>query len=207
MTNRTIIITLFILAVAGLICAPAIGNYQITVDGSKHDIELGKEIVVQSEKGENIHIRINKKKNSTFRGDFISFTHNSDMTFSDTGMNDGIRQIMAITARGTIILVQEYTKVNPAKLLDLCLKGVVKDQLEKGYRMTKKKYRKVLTDGTKLEGYKATLKRGKKTKNYIILIKGKGRRGVVAVTSIDKENIRDDRDVLEMFWKTLTIKL
>ena len=207
MTSRTIVTTIFALAAAGLVCAPAIGNYLITVDGSKHDIELGKEIVVQSGKGENIHIRIDKKKHTTFRGKFVSFSHNSDMTVSSTGMDDGIRQIMAITGRGTIILVQEHSKVNPAKLLDLCLQGVVKDQLEKGYRMTKKKYREELTDGTKLEGYKATLKRGKKTKTYIVLVKGKGRKGVVAVTSIDKENRRDDRDVLELFWKTLTIKL
>jgi len=207
MTRRIIFTTLLALAVAGLVCAATKGNYQITVDGSKRDIELGKEIVVQSKKGETIHIRVDKKEIATFKGKFVSFSHNSDMTVSSTDKDNGIRQIFAITGLGTIILVQEHSKVNPAKLLDQCLQGVVKDQLEKGYRMTKKKYSKKLSDGTKLKGYKATLKRGKKTRTYIVLVNGRRHKGVVAVTSIDQDNIRGDRDVLELFWKTLTVKL
>ncbi|MCK5852698.1 hypothetical protein KAH27_06665 [bacterium] len=207
MTNRTTVTTLFALEVAVLICAAATGNYQITVNGSKHDIELGKEIVVQSKNGENIHIKIDKKKIATFQSKFVSFGHKNDMTVSSTDIDGGARQIMGITGRGTIILVQEHTKLNPAKILDLCLQGLVKDELEKGFRMTKKKYRQVLSDGTKLDGYKATLKRGKETKTSIVLVKGKRHRGVVVATSIDQDNIRDDRDVLELFWKTLTIKL
>jgi len=207
MTNRTTVTTLFALAAAGIICSAAKGNYLITVDGSKHDIELGKEIVVKSKKGEDIHVRIDKKKITTFQGEFVSFGHKNDMTVSSTDMDNGIRQILSITGLGTIILVQEHSKVNPAKILDLCLQGLVKDELEKGFRMTKKKYRKVLSDGTKLDGYKATLKRGKETKNCIVLVKGKRHRGVVIATSIDKDKIRGDRDVLELFWKTLKIKL
>jgi len=207
MITRTIVTALFALAVAGIVCATAKGNYQITVDGLKSDIELGKGIVVKTRRGENIHIRVDKKKIATFQGKFVSFGHKSDMTVSSTDMDNGIRQILSITGLGTIILVQEHSKVNPAKILDLCLQGLVKDELEKGFRMTKKKYRKVLSDGTKLDGYKATLKRGKETKNCIVLVKGKRHRGVVIATSIDKDKIRGDRDVLELFWKTLKIKL
>ena len=207
MTTRTIVTTVFTLAIACLVCETIKGNYQITVDGSKRDIELGKAITVQTRKGETIHIRVDKKEIATFRGKFVSFSHSSDMTVSSTERDNGIRQIMAITGLGTIILVQEHSKVNPTKLLDLCLRGLVKDQLEQGYRMKKKKYSKKLTDGTKLEGYKATLKRGKETRICIVLVKGRRHKGVVVATNINHDNTRADRDVLELFWKTLKIKL
>ena len=48
MKNLKLLTTLFIITGTVLICTPAKGNYQITVDGKKHDIELGKEIVVKS---------------------------------------------------------------------------------------------------------------------------------------------------------------
>ena len=207
MAKQKIITTLFILTIAGLVCTVTKGNYQITVDGSKHDIKLGKEIVVKSKKGEPVHIRIDKKKIATFHGGFVTFNHKNDMTVSNTEMDNGIRQILSISAIGTLILVQEHSKINPEKILDLCLQGLVKDELEKGFKMKKKKYSKVLPDGTKLKGYKATLKHGKDTKICVVLVKGKGRKGVVVATSIDQEKIRDDRDVLELFWKTLKIKL
>ena len=207
MKNFKLLITIFVIAGTGLICSVAKGNYQITVDGKKHDIELGKEIVVQSMDGKPVHIRINKKKTATFRGKFVTFNHKNNLTVSSTDIGSGIRQSMAITGNGTVLLIQEHTKLNPEEFLDLCLMGLVKDQLEKGFRMTKKKFRKILSDGTKLDGYKATLKRGKETKTCIVLVKGKGRKGVVVATSIDKDKIRDDRDVLNLFWKTLTIKL
>jgi len=207
MTNRTTVTILYVLAAMGLICATAKGNYQITVDGSKHDIKLGKEIVVNSKNGDAVHIKIEKKKIAAFQSEFVSFNHKNNMTVSSTDTDDGFRQIMAITGLGTIILVQEHSKLNPEKILDLCLQGLVKDQLEQGFRMKKIKYSKELSDGTKLKGYKATLKRGKETKICIVLVKGKRHRGVVVATSIDQDKIRGDRDMLELFWKTLKIKL
>ena len=206
MRIQTTVTILYALAAIGLICPAAKGNYQITVDGSKHDIKLGKEIVVKSKNGDDVHIKIEKKKIATFQSEFVSFNHKNDLTVSSTDSNDGIRQIMAITGLGTIMLVQEHSKLNPEKILDLCLQGLVKDQLEQGFRMTKKKYTKVLSDGTKLKGYKATLKRGKETKTCVVMVKGKGRRGIVVATSIDQDKIRGDRDVLALFWKTLKIK-
>jgi len=207
MTNQKHLIALFTIAVTGLICTAVKGNYQITVDGSKHDIELGKEIVVKSKKGEDINIKVDKKKIAIFKSKFVSFNHNSDITFSHIDMGNGSQQSMAITGNGTVIIIQEHTKINPEKILDICLQGLVKDQLEKGFRMTKKKYRKVLANGTKLDGYKATLKRGKEAKTCIVLVKGKRHRGVVIATSINQDKVRDDRNVLELFWKTLEIKL
>jgi len=138
MTSRTIITTLFALTATGLIFAAVKGNYQITVDGSKHDIELGKEIVVKSKKGEPIHIIIDKKKIAAFQGEFVSFGYKNDMTVSSTDLDGGAKQIMIITGSGTIILIQEHSELNPAKVIDLCLEGLVKDQIEQGFRMTKK---------------------------------------------------------------------
>ena len=88
-------------------------NYEITINGETYDISLGHDYQIKSDSGEKLQFRVDKKAVMTYKNRYISFQHKSDLAISSTDLGNGIRQIMTNTAVGTLVLIQEYSTMNP----------------------------------------------------------------------------------------------
>jgi hypothetical protein len=182
-------------------------NYEIKINGEKYEVNLGREYQIRLESGENISCAVYKKPIMTFKAEFVSFQHRSDLIISSVDLGDGIRQTMTNTALGTLILFQEYSSVNPSNLLNLMLKRLTKEQINYGYKMQIGAYSKTLRDGTRLNGKNAILRLNNDEEHWTALAYGKKDRGFLVITKIDKEYIEAENYIIELMWETLQIEM
>jgi hypothetical protein len=108
---------------------------------------------------------------------------------------------------GTLVLIQEYSKMNPASLVNLMLQELTKEQINYGYKMQKEAYSQTLKDGTKVTGKRAILKYNDDEEYWTVLAYGKKDRGLLVITKIDKENLESEKNIIELMWETLQIEL
>jgi hypothetical protein len=182
-------------------------NYEISINGETYDISLGRDYQIKSDSGETLNFRVNKKAVMTYKNGYISFQHKSDLAISSTELGNGIRQTMTNTALGTLVLIQEYSKMNPASLVNLMLQELTKEQINYGYKMQKEAYFQTLKDGTKVTGKRAILKYNEEEEYWTVLAYGKKDRGLLVITKIDKENLETEKNIIELMWETLQIEL
>ena len=181
-------------------------NYEITINGETYDISLGRDYQIKSDSGGKLQFRVDKKAVMTYRDDYISFQHKSDLAISSTDLGNGIRQVMTNTAVGTLVLFQEYSTMNPTAIINLMLQELTKEQRNYGYKMQKENYSKALKDGKKLKGLKATLKYNQEEEYWTVSAYGKKDRGFLVITKIDKEYIGTEKNIIDLMWETLQIE-
>jgi hypothetical protein len=182
-------------------------NYEISINGETYDISLGRDYQIKSNSGETLHLRVSKKAVMKYKNGNTSFKHKSDLVVSSTDLGNGIRQTMTTTAVGTLILIQEYSTMNPTTLVNLMLQELTKEQVSYGYNMQKLTYSKALKDGTKLDGKKAVLKYKDEEEYWCVLAYGKKDSGFLVITKIDKENFNAEKKIIDLMWETLQIDL
>ena len=204
-------IILILVALIAMIPCHAFGqnapNYEISINGETYDISLDHDYEIKSDTGETLHIRVHKKPVVTYENANLSFQHKNDLTVSTTDLGNGIHQTITNTAVGTLILFQEYSSMNPTSLVDLMLQELTKEQRNYGYKMQKKAHSKALKDGTKFTGKSATLKYNNEEEYWTVLAYGKKDKGVLVITKIDKEMLDAEKNIIDLMWDTLQIKM
>lgn len=199
------------LLIPGLVlCAVALAqggaNYQITINGQTSDVALGGEYSFVTPSGERLKYTITKKDIVTFEDDMISFQHKGSLTVSTTKIDEGIEQVLAVTALGTGYIIQEYDGMDPSTLNDLMLQELTKEDISYGYELVKEDYAKVLKGGQTLKGIKATLTYKTEEKYYTITSFGQRDKGVLVITMYDKEYQEKESPVIDLLWESLAIK-
>lgn len=182
-------------------------NYRLVVDGQSYEVNLDDELKIVTPKGETLTIVLKKKPYSQFSDAFVSFQHKSGMSVSSKKLGVGISQLMANTATGTLIMIQEYTGMDPSMLVPMLLKELTKESVEYGRKMIREKITRKLESGITLTGLKATLTYLEDESYYEVLAYGKKDKGVLVITQIDKAYIKSEKEIHDHFWKTLKIKI
>lgn len=182
-------------------------NYEISINGQTYDISLGRDYQIKSDSGEKLQFKVNKKAVMIYKNGYISFQHKNDLAISSTDLGNGIRQIMTNTAVGTLVLIQEYSTMNPTAMVNLMLQELTKEQINYGYKMQKETHYKALKDGTKLRGLRATLKYNEEEEYWTVSAYGKKDRGLLVITKIDKEYLSTEKNIIDLMWETLQIEL
>ncbi len=195
----------FVILTAHLSYGQEPANYEITIDGKKRDISLGREYQMKLRSGETVTVRVNRKAIVTYKDDFISFQHKSDLTVSSTDIGNGIRQTMTNTALGTLILFQEYSTMDPSTLIDMMLQELTKEQVQYGYALKKESFSRKLGDGTEFKGKMATLSYKDEVEYWSVLSFGKRGKGLLVITKIDKDNMKQEKDVIDLMWNSLSL--
>jgi len=202
---------IILLAIVTILPCHAFGqdvpNYEISINGQTYDISLGRDYQIKSDSGEKLHFKVNKKAVMTYKNGYISFQHKSDLAISSTDLGNGIRQIMTNTAVGTLVLIQEYSTMNPTAMVNLMLQELTKEQINYGYKMQKETHSKALMDGTKLRGLRATLKYNEEEEYWTVSAYGKKDRGLLVITKIDKEYLNTEKNIIDLMWETLQIEM
>lgn len=182
-------------------------NYTLTIDGKDYEIDLGKQQVIKLADGRTLQITLNKKAIVTFKGDHFAFDHPSRFSPSRTDLGDGIHQTMMASPVGTLVMIQEYTSLDPSGLVDMVLNELTKEEAQYGYKITKRETSKTLSDGTRLTGKMAvsTYKDTEYTR-HVLCYRARDA-GLLIVTQFEKSCPREEREIIDVFWKTLEVSM
>lgn len=199
---------LIALAALSLVCATAhAGNYTLTIDGQQYNVDLATPQQLKLPSGQSIQLTLEKNATSTFKANGYAFDHPSTLTPSQTSLSSNIQQTGLMSPLGTVIMIQTYNGLNPTGLVDLMLQELTKEEAQYGYTITNSPAQKKLAAGTLLKG-KTSLSKYK-DREYARSVLGFGGHdsGLLIMTQIEKEAPQEDREMIELFWKTLRISL
>ncbi len=193
-------------ALLWLACGAALaGDYTLSIDGKPYDFELGRLQVIKLADGRSLTVSLNRKDVVTYTGAMFSFDHVSKLSPARKDLKHGVRQTMMISPLGTLILVQEYSSLDPTDLVDTMLNELTKEEAHYGYKITKSDVRRTLPGGTTLSG-KAAASSYKDSEIIRQVFTSKSHdAGVLIITQIDKDAPPEDQQMLDLFWKSLSI--
>lgn len=182
-------------------------NYEAVLNGSVHEIRLGEEYSFPLAEGaEPVRLLIRLKEQQTYSDEFVEFAYNKKFSLTETGLHEGVNQILLNSALGTIIIVQEYSTVNPAALTSFFLNELTADERAAGFTLSTKPYARE-TGGRTLQGIEAAVERDEKKIRYVVAAYGAERSGLLIAVRTDSEFEAADKQLVQTFWETLKINL
>lgn len=182
-------------------------DYTLTIDGKQHDVDLGKQAVISLPDGRKINVLLERKAVVSFRSENLTFQHSSKLTPARTEVSPGIFQTMMASPRGSVVLVQEYTSINPCGLIDLMLTELTKEEVQYGYALATSPTAQKLSTGQELNGKKVVSKyKDKETTRRVICFQARDA-GIMIVTQIEKDASLEDFAMIETLWTSLQISM
>jgi hypothetical protein len=178
-------------------------SFRLDIGAASVELDPGETVEVTLPDGSKANVKLTRNAFTTYEAGAFSFVHPSDVSVTKSDLGDGVIQHLMASAIGTIAIVQQYDKVNPALLTEFMLGELTREAIAAGAKVEKAPHSR--DAGKKLEGLKATESGSADRVEYEVLAYGSGTRGVLIVTSIDEENREADGQMLEKFWETLRI--
>lgn len=182
------------------------GNYILKINGQSYDLSLGSE--EQIKVGEQLlTVQVDQKATLTYQTNNFSFQYPSKYSPSRSDLGNGIYQTALVTPLGAVVMVQEYTTMDPSALLDLMINELTKEEREYGYTIESNPSPLTLSSGIKLNGKVVTSRyKGSDIKRYLYTY-GARDSGILIMTQIDYEVGLADEAVLNQFIDTLQITM
>jgi hypothetical protein len=196
-----------IMLCAGIARAEDPKAFKLTIDGVIVDIDPGEDIDVKFPGGKTSKIRLERNEFATFSGGTFSFVHPSNYSVTKTDLGDGIAQYLMASALGTLVVVQEYDKMNPVSLNQLMLQEMTKETVQAGGQVTQQPTTRRLADGKELTGLRASVKTRTDRAEFEIVGFGTADQGLLFVTRIGDQDNATEQPLIDKFWETLKIKL
>ncbi len=181
------------------------GDYTLTIDGKQYDLDLDQAQALKVSDGHSMNVTLHRKDVITFRGTMFGFQHPGSLAPAQKKVEDGVTQTILTSPMGTLALVQEYTSIDPSKLVDTMLNALLEDEVRAGYKITRSDTSRKLADGTRLSGTKVLSVYENDGYAREVLFWKKGNSGILAVTQIKTDAPADEKQILDLFWKTLTV--
>lgn len=201
-------ILLFIIVLSTLVFGTAqAGNFLLTIDGNKYEVEVGKQTTVELSNGKKVEVILDKKAIVSFTAESFTFEHPGNVTPSRADLGDGIHQTMLATPHGSLILIQEYAGMDPSGLVDMMINELTKEEKKYGYKIINKPEKIKLSSGKTFVGKKSVAKYRNDQTNRQVLTYSIRDAGILIVTQIDKDAPSNDIAMIDEFWKTLKLSL
>lgn len=181
-------------------------DYKIYINDTILEVSLDKEYSIKFNEKE-IEFKIVAKDTLIYEDNLFSFNYSKDYKISQMTIDEGIEQIMIMTAEGSGILIQKYSTINPTMLNEMMISEVTKESLNYGFKMKRDDYTRKLVSGQKLDIDKAILAYKDETNIYEIASIGKKDEGILVMTMImDEEISTQGRKIIDMMWNSLIYK-
>jgi hypothetical protein len=203
---RTLLVAAFI-AAPGLSLAEEQKTYRLTIGEVAVDINPGESLEVAMPDGKKVKVTLELNQFATHAGALFSFVHPTSIAVTQTEVDKTIQQHLMASALGTLVIVQEYSAINPVTLNELLLQELTRESVQAGGELTKQPATRKLSDGKELVGLKATVKMRTDESQYEVFSFGTADQGVVLVTRIDRENVPIEGAIIDKFWESLKITL
>jgi hypothetical protein len=192
---------------AGPAGAENLKAFKLTIDGVTVDIDPGESTNVTLPGGKQSKVTLERNDFATFSGSVFSFVHPSDISVTKTDLGDDITQYLMASALGTIVVVQEYGKMNPVSLNQLMLQEMTKESVQAGATLTQAPTTRKLADGKELTGIRAQVKTRTDTADFEIVGFGLADRGLLFITRVAGEDAATEKSLIDKFWQSLKVKL
>jgi len=98
-------------------------EYVATINGTAVDVKIDTTYVLHIN-GEDVTFSLSEKDTVTYNDDLFSFQYSKDYKVSKLTLDEGIEQIMIMTAEGSGILIQKYSTINPEMITELMINEV-----------------------------------------------------------------------------------
>lgn len=192
---------------AGPAGAEDLKAFRLTIDGVTVDIDPGESANVTLPGGKKSKVTLERNDFATFSGGSFSFVHPSNISVTKTDLGEDITQYLMASALGTIVVVQEYGKMNPVSLNQLMLQEMTKESVQAGAALTQEPTTRKLADGKELTGIRAQVKTRTDTANFEIVGFGRADQGLLFITRVASEDAATEKPLIDKFWQSLKVKL
>ncbi|MFP4845334.1 hypothetical protein [Winogradskyella sp. PE311] len=195
-----------IITLISFVTANAQKDYIITIDGKSYEIEMDSEIEIKI-KGKKLDLGLRKKDTLLLDEDYFQLKYTKKHKVSKVTVEEGIDQLMIMTAGGSGVIVQKYSSFNPTMLQEMMLNEVTKESVSYGYSLVRKDYDKKLLSGETIKVLKAVLDYKGETETYEIAAHGKKDEGILVMTMDMGLGLGDGGpEMVQLMWDTLKIK-
>jgi hypothetical protein len=192
---------------AGPAGAEDLKAFKLTIDGVTVDIDPGESANVTLPGGKKSKVTLERNDFATFSGSSFSFVHPSNISVTKTDLGENITQYLMASALGTIVVVQEYGKMNPVSLSQLMLQEMTKESVQAGAALTQEPTTRKLADGKELTGIRAQVKTRTDTADFEIVGFGRADQGLLFITRVAGEDAATEKPLLDKFWESLKLKM
>lgn len=180
-------------------------NYTLTIDGKAFDLDLDREQVLKLSPKQELRVTLSQKAVVTFTTENLSFDHPGTLAPSRTDLGDGVFQTMLASPRGTLVMVQEFTTLDPSPFIDMMLGELTKEELQTGYKVTNSLATQKLANGEILNGKLSVSASAEDEYTRQVLSYAGKESGLMVVTQIEAESTVEDKAMIATFWKTLKV--
>lgn len=181
-------------------------DFILTINGESHEIALDENNEYEIN-GENVSISVREKDTLVYNEAFYNFKYIKNYSISKTILDEGIEQIMIMTASGSGVLIQKYDAFDPTMLQEMMLNEVTKESVSYGYTMERQDYDKTLNSGQKLKVLKAALEYKGEIETYEITAYGGKDEGILIMTmNMNDEIDPEGAEMINLMWDSLHIK-
>ena len=191
---------------AGPAGAEDLKAFKLTIDGVTVDIDPGESANVTLPGGKKSKVTLERNDFATFSGGSFSFVHPSTISVTKTDLGEDITQYLMASALGTIVVVQEYGKMNPVSLNQLMLQEMTKESVQAGAALTQEPTTRKLADGKELTGIRAQVKTRTDTADFEIVGFGRADQGLLFITRVAGEDAAAEKPLIDKFWQSLKLK-
>ncbi|MFL0354312.1 hypothetical protein [Xanthomarina sp. GH4-25] len=180
-------------------------DFIITINNQSQEIALDKNYEFEIE-GETIQVSVKEKDTLFYNDAFYNFKYSKKHKVSKAELDEGIEQIMLMTAGGSGIIIQKYESFNPVMLQEMMLNEVTKESVNYGYALERKDYDKTLKSGDELRVLRAELEYKGELEIYEISAVGKKDEGILLMTmNLGADSNNEGEEMINLLWNTLNI--
>lgn len=192
---------------AGPVAAEDLKAFKLTIDGVTVDIDPGESTDITLPGGKQSKVTLERNDFATFSGGSFSFVHPSGISVTKTDLGENITQYLMASALGTIVVVQEYGKMNPVSLNQLMLQEMTRESVQAGAELTQQPTTRKLADGKELTGIRAEVKTRTDTAYFEIVGYGLADQGLLFITRVGSEDLGTEQPLIDKFWERLKLKM
>ena len=190
----------------GIAGAEPLKSHRLTIGDQVVEIDVGGSAEVTLPDGSTTTVTLKRNEFATYAGGNFSFNYPTSLSVARSDVGDNIVQHLMASALGTLVIVQEYARLDPSTLTGLMMQELTKETVAAGGMRTDEKAERSLADGKVLTGLKTTLTINGENSFYEVLTYGQQNSGLIAVTRIDEKRIQSEGITLSTFWGTLEVK-
>jgi hypothetical protein len=181
-------------------------DYIVKINDTELEIALDSSYTIQIN-NKDVKFTFKSKAILLYDDPFFNFQYPSDFKVSKTKIDEGIEQIMLMTADGSGILIQKYEDFNPTLLNEMMINEVTKESINYGFKLERKDYERKLKFNQNLKVNKAILTYKDEINIYEIATIGKKDEGILIMTMImDNTTDGQGNKLIDLMWETLNYK-
>jgi hypothetical protein len=181
-------------------------THTLEIDGVSQDVKLGTPSKLKLKDGREIEVLLRAKEFAVFSADGASFEHPSFMSVNSSPEDDGMVQHMAVSALGSMMLVQTHDEIDLQELLDTVYAEMVEEPIAMGIQVMKTDITHTLKSNTAIKGYRATYKSADDDVTIDMFTHKGTAKSYFAMSMHDSSTAPAEKTAIDRFWQSLTFE-